>query len=386
MSNDFTPPRCLILSLPVPLWVLVFILVACAPSPETPAPPTPTNLPEKIPPGTDSPTQTETPSPSPTAARTPPALPDIYVSDYLNPVDTPHTYIEDTCEYLKNRWDPNNAAPGTIVMIVMLNNINRGDKPDSPDSITVVQFERMVENLKEQRFEAINAAQLGDFLESNKKIPPRSALFLQDGRRTADNFNRRFRQYWEDWGWPVVNSWIIQVDSPDSLIQEHLALEQEGFVDHQLYSSLHRFSDNASEEYLTGELKKYTDIFEERYNKAPIAITWPGEPGINFPKAARTLGFRLGFTQNARGPVMYNWIPLADRLDLKRPAYYPETSFNDPLMTLPRYWPSQVRDQLDQVRLTGKDAIAYAEQNKETELEYYEIVCAPAYGGIVTAP
>ena len=206
-------------------------------------------------------------------------------------------------------------------MIVMLNNINRGDKPNSTDSITVNQFERMVKSVKEQGFEAINTQQLGDFLESNKKIPPRSVLFLQDGRRTADNFNRRFRQYWEDWGWPVVNSWIIQVDSPDSLIQENLALELEGFVDHQLYSSLHRFSESASEEYLAGELKKYVDIFEERYNKAPIAITWPGMPGTNFIKAARNLGFRLGFTANARGPVMYNWIPLADREDLERPAY-----------------------------------------------------------------
>ena len=164
-------------------------------------------------------------------------------------------------------------------MIVMFNNINRGDKPDSTDSITVVQFERLIENLKEQGFEAINTEQLADFLESNKKIPLRSVLLLQDGRRTAGNFEQNFRQYWEDWGWPVVNGWIIQTDTPESLWQENLALEQEGFVDHQLYSSLHRFSKNASEEFLSGELKKYTDIFEERYNKAPIAITWPGEPG-----------------------------------------------------------------------------------------------------------
>lgn len=271
-------------------------------------------------------------------------------------------------------------------MIIMFNNINRGDKPDSSDSITVVQFERLIENVKAQGFEAINTKQLANFLESNKKIPPRSVLLLQDGRRTAGNFERHFRTPWEAWGWPVANGWIIQTDTPNSLWQENLALEQEGFVDHQLYSSLHRFSDNASEEYLTGELKKSTDIFEERYYKAPIAITWPGEPGINYPKAARNLGFRLGFTQNARGPVMYNWIPLADHVDLERPAYYLEEPFNDPLMTLPRYWPAQVRDQLDQVRLTGKDAVAYAEQNKEIELEYYDIVCSTEYGQILGNP
>jgi len=269
-------------------------------------------------------------------------------------------------------------------MLVMLNTINRGDKPNSSDSITVKQFERMMNNVKEQGYEAINTEQLLGFLESNQYIPPRSILFLQDGRHKAGNFNIHFRPYWEDWGWPVVNGWIIQTNSPDSLLQENLALEKEGFVDHQLYSSLHRFSDKASEEYLSGELKKYTDIFEKRYSKAPIAITWPNKPGLNFVAAARNLGFKLGFTQNTRGPVMYNWVPLAAHEDRERPSYYPEDSFKDPLMTLPRYWPAQVKNSLDQVRLVGKHAGIYAEANKEVELEYYEIVCTPEYGEIAT--
>jgi hypothetical protein len=32
----------------------------------------------------------------------------------------------------------------------------------------------------------------------------------------------------------------------------------------------------------------------------------------------------------------------------------------------------------------GKDAAAYAAQNKTTELEYYDIMCAPTYGPIPT--
>jgi hypothetical protein len=376
MSNDFISLRRLTLCL------ITVILTACSASTEGRPTAIPTDSVEKPSTVITSPTITETPAPLPTAVRTPPALPDIYISEHLNPIDVPRSYIEDTCEYLKNRWDPNNAAPGTVVMIIMFNNINRGAKPDSSDSITVIQFERLLENIKGQGFEAINTEQLADFLESNQYIPPRSVLLLQDGRRTAENFERHFRTPWEKWGWPVVNGWIIQTETPEPLWQENLALEQEGFVDHQLYSSLHRFSSVASEGFLSVELKKYIDIFEERYNKAPIAITWPGEPGINFPGAARGLGIRLGFTQNARGPVMYNWVPQADHEDLERPAYYPEVDYNDPLMTLPRYWPSQVLDNLDQVRLTGKEAIAYAKQNKEVELEYYNIVCAPEYGPI----
>jgi len=373
--------RPLTLSLLLPIWVLTVILVSCATPTEPPS--TPTRI-AKI--NTATPAPTKTPSPTVTAVRTPPALPEIYIAENLNPVDTPHTYVPDTCEYLKNRWDPVNAKPGTVVMIIMLNDINKGTKPNSSDSITVNQFERMIPEIKRQRFQAINATQLADFLEHNAYIPPRSIVFVQDGRRNGENYERHFRELWEEDGWPVINSWIIQENTTEELTQENLALEEEGLVDHQLYSPLQRFSDNAGTDFLMEELSKFVELFKERYHKTPIAITWPGKPGSNFPSAARGLDFRLGFTANNRGPVMYNWIPLADQEDSDRPAYYPEGSFNDPLMTLPRYWPSQVVNSLDAARWAGEVAVTYAEEHKETELEYYDIVCASEYGEIATTP
>ncbi|HEY5728806.1 MAG TPA: hypothetical protein VIS72_02055, partial [Anaerolineales bacterium] len=63
-----------------------------------------------------------------------------------------------------------------------------------------------------------------------------------------------------------------------------------------------------------------------------------------------------------------------------RPAYLSEGYVNDPRMVIPRYWPYQVQSELDNVRNIGKEAAAYAEQNKATELEYYDIVCAPVLG------
>jgi hypothetical protein len=58
----------------------------------------------------------------------------------------------------------------------------------------------------------------------------------------------------------------------------------------------------------------------------------------------------------------------------------PEGPVNDPRLVLPRYWPVQAMGELDRIRTMGNDAAAYAEQNKATELEYYDIVCAPTYG------
>ena len=79
---------------------------------------------------------------------------------------------------------------------------------------------------------------------------------------------------------------------------------------------------------------------------------------------------------------MFNWVPLAEQKDNMRPSYAPEGPVDDPLMTLPRYTPFQVQDALDTVRVIGKEAAAYAGQNKTSELAYYDSVCAPTYGSI----
>lgn len=330
-----------------------------------------------------TPAPTETPIPTPTVPRTPPALPGVYQSPYLNPKDTPHTYIQDTCQYLKAKWDPNNAAPGTVVMIIMFHSIDKGQATD-PEDISAKEFQRLMSDLKDMGFEAITTQQLADFLDYNAKIPPRSVLLLQDDRHSADNFNTHFRPYWEEWGWPVVNAWISLEDSIGAqVLPENILLAQEGFVDYQAHGVVHNriMSDQESDEYITGELQGSKDAILKNFGKAPIGIIWPGGGfGVRPVQIARQLGYRVGFTINPRGPVMFNWVPLADQPDPMRPAYLPEGPVGDPRLTLPRYWPAQVRAVLDQVRAMGNEAAAYAEQNKALELEYYDIVCAPTLG------
>ena len=82
---------------------------------------------------------------------------------------------------------------------------------------------------------------------------------------------------------------------------------------------------------------------------------------------------------------MYNWIPQADAYNASNPYAIPETPTGNPLMTIPRYADINARGELDNVRQISEQAAAYAEQNKATELEYYDIVCAPTYGPIPPA-
>jgi hypothetical protein len=332
-------------------------------------------------------TTTATPLPTLTAVRTPPALPAAFTTGLLDPLDVPQTYEADTCQYLRNKWDPNNAAPGTVVMTIMFHSIT-GDAKTDPNQVSLKEFRLLMKDLNELGFQAIDMQQMADFMYNNAKIPQRSVLLIVDDRHYRQYFDDFFHEYYQNWGWKVINAWISLDDSIGALaLPENVALENEGWVDHQAHGFVHNIpmSDGSTDEYLEGELLGSKNVFEQYYSKSPIAIIWPGGGfGVRPAQFARQYGYKLGFTVNPRGPVMYNWVPQGAENDPRRPSYVPETWVGDPLMTLPRYWDTDARSYLDEVRVIGQDAATYAEQNKAVELEYYDIVCAPEYGAIPT--
>lgn len=333
-----------------------------------------------------TPTPSDTPVPTPTVPRTPPALPAPFSTTSLDSGVTPHTYVQDNCQYIKDKWTSTNATPGTIVMAIMFHSIEKGGaKVSDPKNINSVDFQDLMKGLHDQGFQAIDTRQLADFMEHNAKIPERSVILIQDDRHHAANFNDHFRSYWKNWGWPVVDGWISKFGGQDPVLPENVELSNEGWVDYEAHGVVHNIpmSDSSTDEYLTGELQGSITNIQKYFNKTPIAIIWPGGGfGVRPVQFARKYGYELGFTINPRGPFMYNWVPLADQVNPGRPDLIPEGPVNDPLMTLPRYWPYQVLGVLDQVRRMGNDAITYAQQNKATELEYYDIVCAPKDGPI----
>ena len=369
---------------PAPLlWtlsLLSIILAGCSAAAPLPTP-TVTASPTLLP--TSTPTATPTSS-TPTPIRTPPALPVLYRNDRLTPFGLPHPYIQDRCQVLQDKWSSANSAPGTVVMVIMFHSVTN-NAVTSPSQISEYNFRRLMSRLHDDGFQAITTLQLADFMEKNARIPPRSVLLIVDDRKSSDYFNILFRQYWEDWGWPVVNAWISTDQSSADLWQQQVDLENEGWVDHQAHGFIHNIpiGPDSTEEYILGELQKPIYIFQENFHKIPIAVIWPG--GGFTPHAAevaRELGYRLGFTINPRGPVMFNWVPLADWPDPQRPTWIPEGPVNDPLMVLPRFWSPDAIIHINDVMQVGQEAAAYAEQNKATELEYYDIVCAPQYGPI----
>lgn len=317
---------------------------------------------------------------------TEPPLPGMFQTNLLNPLDKPHDYVEETCRYLRSKWNPLNAAPGTVVMVILVKNINPGTG-DLPDSIPVVQFFELMDQLRAQGFEAINTDQLKAFMERNVEIPPRSFLLIQDGNQGADYYDKYFREYFMMWGWGVTNGWISEREPDSALVAENFSMEYEGFVDHQARGITENayLSDDVSKLVIARELQGSLEGFANQFGKTPTAIIWPnGGFGMRPIEAARQLRFKLGFTSNTRGPIMYNWVPLADAPDPQRPGLIPEGPIDDPLMTLPVYSPNQALYEIDTVRAIGKAAADVALSNKDAEYRYYEVVCEEEYGPMPT--
>lgn len=325
-------------------------------------------------------------APTEIADQTIPVLPETFQTDLLNPVDVPHTYVEETCRYLRNKWNPANAQPGTVVMLILIKDINRG-AVELPNSIRITDFYDLLEQLKAQGFEAINTEKLQAFLERNLPIPPRSVVLIQDGNHTEEYFDKNYRWYYEQWGWTVVNGFVSDPNIDPVLREGNFSLEYEGFIDHQARGITPDvvLTDDIAKTIIARELQGSLEGFAEQLGKTPNAIIWPnGGFGIRPIEAARQLRFKLGVTQNPRGPVMYNWVPLANSVDDARPTLIPEGKVGDPLMTLPAYSPQEAFNAIDSVRNIGNAAQAYAESNKDAEYQYYDIVCSDKYGPIPT--
>lgn len=330
---------------------------------------------------------TETPTPTP--IRTPPALPDVFTSTILDKDVLPQTYVQDTCEYLKDRWNPNNSAPGTVVMVIMYHSVTEDTTPLLPDGSQVHHSDlvRTFEHAHEVGFETINTAQLVDFLDHNAKIPARSLLVIVDDRKRKEYYETHFIPFLEKFHWTITNGWISAKDTPDYLWKENEDVVNAGWVDPQAHGVVHNIpiGEYSDDEYILGELQGSIDGIQSHFGKAPVGFIWPGGGFTKHAvELARQVGYKVGFTTNPRGPVMFNWIPQAAKEDPNHPFWLAEIPAGDPRMTLPRYWSSDAAYRIDDVSNIGQEAAAAAEKSKADELEYYDIMCKGRTGEIPT--
>jgi len=306
------------------------------------------------------------PSPVPTATPEPRSVPRATIDPDITPeppilfqskkilrVAKPVTYIEDTCDYLRMRWDPDNAEPGTVIVPVMYHRVKRAEGELGVDQTYFKQTMREAHRLG---FQTITAEQAADFLYHNAKIPPKSLMLFVDDRRVRV-IQEDFMPFLKKYDWTVISSWIISnTDNIPDLWERIEALYATGHVDVQCHSLRHVYIlPSTPKKTIREEIYGPIPYFEEHFGYRPIAYIWPGGNYTRYAvRTAREAGFRIGFTIFPNGPVMFNWVPLqkADR------------NIGIPPLTLPRFHANQVKEQLP-------IAVEMGEQARQQALDHY---------------
>ena len=320
------------------------------------ATPTSTNTP--IPP-TSTFTPTITPTPKPLA---------IFSSSNLRMGVVPTTYIEDVCVYLESRWGEGKSEPGTIVAPFMFHSVAKpGREIIDSTTMSMAHFEYFMAKAKELGFSTITASELIGFLESNERIPQKSMIMILDDRRPG--VTELFMPYLEDNDWTLTLAWPTTDATYEGLWERMEGLASTGRLDVQSHGHDHIYiQDYTPIEEIEEEIYKPIEVIQDHFGTIPEALIWPGG---NFTaqsiQMAKEAGFKVGFSVYSNGPLMYNWIPLREE----------QSIFNEPLMVLPRYWSPDAEVALEHALAISEQAIAYAEEVKEEEMNFYQMYCQP---------
>ena len=317
---------------------------------------------------------TATPVPTPTCEPTPTLAialqpPQVFSTSLLNTSSQPQTYITDVCQYIRERWDSAKSAPGTVVVPIMFHTVFEG-VPYRPGEtyIPSEDLTRTVETARSLGFQTITALQLADFLEHNARIPRLSMIWIMDDRH-PDILEQYFLPIMQENDWTITLGWPIgDTDQRKGLWKRMEDMNSTGHLDVQSHGYAHYYiTDDSPEAIVRQELFGPIPVLEQHFGHKPVAFVWPGGNFSSLSvKIAHEAGYRVAFTAFARGPLMYNWIPLGKA----------ERAVQDPLMVLPRYWARpDLPKILQRAAELGEAANAWGLKRKAGEMEYYRAVC-----------
>lgn len=356
--------------------MVLLILNACGSSAQAPTAPTPARTPIVI--HVSAFVLTPSPFPPPTLSSPPvqptpifPLAPDItpepplvFQSGQLLRGAKPVAYIDDACEYLASRWNPANAAPGTIIVPIMYHRVQ--EKPGE-NGVPDAYFRATMKTAHRLGFQTITAQQAADFLEDNASIPPRSLMLFVDDRRVPV-INFHFMPFLEQYDWTVISSWIIaNTDDIPNLWERIEAAYATGRVDVESHGLRHLYIVGSTpKKKIVEELNGPIPYFEQHFGYRPVAFIWPGGNYTPYAVAqARKAGYRIAFTIYPNGPIMFNWVPLQKS----------DRAIDDPLLTLPRYHANSVKEQLPIAVQMGEKARQQAISHYPQEAAWFSQHC-----------
>ncbi len=206
----------------------------------------------------------------------------------------PVTYVEDTCEYLRDKWDPAKSAPGTFVAPIMYHAISPTNRTRASTWTPSSYFYRTINEAKRLGFETVTAAEVASFLEHNARIPERSLMLILDDRRLGSAEDYMLPTARRN-GWTYTMAWnISDTDNRPGLWERVEGWHETGLVDAQSHGLRHRYmTTRTPEKKIRSELFGPIPIHDEHFGYRPTAFIWLGGCLLKKPwksPAKRTIG------------------------------------------------------------------------------------------------
>jgi peptidoglycan/xylan/chitin deacetylase (PgdA/CDA1 family) len=232
-------------------------------------------------------------------------------------------------ESILNQYNSLFSSKDTFVLVLMYHNIYTDKKINSYD-VSVANFKKHIEILKQYGFQSISIEDLYEFLKFNKRIPERSVIFtFDDGFKSVVTASNILKES----GFTGVTSLITgYVGSVWEVNQTEIEkLLSNGFEvslhSHKLHNTYKKLLSEKKYKELKQDIKEAKEYSISTLHINPIAFTYPlGAYDKEIEKILKDNGFKIGFglygkliNRYGGNPYYISRVEISERLKTANP-------------------------------------------------------------------
>jgi len=232
-------------------------------------------------------------------------------------------------ESILNQYNSLFSSKDTFVLVLMYHNIYTDKKINSYD-VSVANFKKHIEILKQYGFQSISIEDLYEFLKFNKRIPERSVIFtFDDGFKSVVTASNILKEN----GFTGVTSlitgyigsvWEVNQTEIEKLLSNGFEVSLHS---HKLHNTYKKLLSEKKYKELKQDIKEAKEYSINTLHINPIAFTYPqGAYDKKIEKILKDNGFKIGFglygkliNRYGDNPYYISRVEISERLKTANP-------------------------------------------------------------------
>jgi len=232
-------------------------------------------------------------------------------------------------ESILNQYNSLFSSKDTFVLVLMYHNIYTDKKINSYD-VSVADFKKHIEILKQYGFQSISIEDLYEFLKFNKKIPERSVIFtFDDGFKSVVAASNILKEN----GFTGVTSlitgyvgsvWEVNQTEIEKLLSNGFEISLHS---HKLHNKYKKLLSEKKYNELKQDIKESKEYSINTLHINPVAFTYPqGAYDKEIENILKDNGFKIGFglygkliNRYGDNPYYISRVEISERLKTANP-------------------------------------------------------------------